>query len=488
MEPIGIITNYFPFLEEETVDVLKAVMNQATNYYDFVVRLGNKACDEDVSLELVYMAAVHVFRIKERNILECLKDKYTDRPEIIIWTFPLLGDSDRTEYRDEYQEVRSKVTKLKLPDWFLIEIYSTLDDWFARTSAETSELIEKIESILNHNNGLDWYKMALIDMESSIHIKNGDFVSSILILQKGLELAEKYDDVYGVMSFNYFLANSLRNHNAKKALEYVEEYNRLAIFLGLPRSMELARHLMGFIHLTRGEYDMALECDFAAIEVYYHNTRPSSTMCGVISTIYSDIEDRTQALHWANEGLRAADGKASSFLHFVKSVALLLSGRLEDAEHHLDELHKLSLQSAAEEDQVCLLYGRGLYELKSKNPQAAIDNLEKALSISEQLNTQITVNRCLIALTQAEIQLASKSGTDDCSGPWMVRLESHARKKEYPGIQMHAAILRAEFLMKQGRKIEAQQVLQDALDILDSPTVKTLRTKIKKMLDDLIIA
>ena len=488
MEPIGTITNYFPFLEEDTVHVLKDVMDQASNYYDFVVRLGNKACDEDVSLELVYMAAVNVSRIKERNILECLKDKYTDRPEIIIWTFPLLGDSDRTEYRDEYQEVRSKVTKLRLPDWFLIEIHLSLDDWFARTSAETSELIEKIESILNRNNDLDWYKTALISMESWVHNMNGDSITSILMLQKGLELAEKYDDIYGVMASNWQLANSLRNHNAQKALEYVEEHNRIAVFLGLPRSMELARHLMGVIHLTRGEYDMALECNFAAIEVYYHNTRPSSTMCGVISTIYNDIEDRTQALHWANEGFRAAGGKGSPILHAAKSIALLLLGRLEDAEHHLDELHKLSLESAAEEDQALLLYGRGFYELKSGNPQAAIDSLEQALSINEQLNTQIAINRCLIALTQAEIQLASESGTQDCSGPWMVRLETHARKKDYPGIQMQAALLRAEFLMKQGRKVEAQQVLRDALDILDSPTVKTLRTKIEKMLDDLIIA
>jgi predicted RNA polymerase sigma factor len=70
----------------------------------------------------------------------------------------------------------------------------------------------------------------------------------------------------------------------------------------------------------------------------------------------------------------------------------------------------------------------------------------------------------------------------------MVRLESHARKKDYPGIQMHAALMRAEFLAKQGRKEEAQEVLQDALDILDSPSVKTLRKKIKKMIDELCVA
>jgi tetratricopeptide (TPR) repeat protein len=168
--------------------------------------------------------------------------------------------------------------------------------------------------------------------------------------------------------------------------------------------------------------------------------------------------------------------------------ALILLGRLDDADHHLNELHKLSLESATEDDQALFLHGRGLYELKSGNHQAAIDSLEQALLIFEQLNKQIGINRCLIALTQAEMQLASKSKTEDTSGPWMVRLESHARKKDYPGIQMHAALLRAEFFAKQGRKEEAQEVLQEALTILDSPTVSTLRTRIQKMLDDLIIA
>ena len=104
------------------------------------------------------------------------------------------------------------------------------------------------------------------------------------------------------------------------------------------------------------------------------------------------------------------------------------------------------------------------------------------------LKIQIQINRILIALTQSEIQLTDESTDDDTSGPWMVKLESHVRRKDYPGIRMHAALLRAQFLAKQGRNEEAKEVLYNALEILDSPTVKTLRSKIQKMLDDLIIA
>lgn len=406
----------------------------------------------------------------------------------MAWTFPLLGFESSTLYRDEVLNVLSRAIETNPPDWMLINLYQYIENWFIRTSSEQVEVIKKVESILDSNPNLACFNLYPHYLQSDLHELEGDFVSSILENQRALELARTSDDVFLVMVLTGGLGLLLRNHNSAKALEYIEEYNRLSMNLGLTRHMELARNRMGVIHLVRGEYDMALECQFAAIEVYYHDTEPSSAMCTVISTHYSDIEDGRQALYWANESFRIAGGKGDVLMHSALSRALIHLERLDDADHHLNILHKLSLESAYEYDQADYLYGRGLYELKSGNPQTAIESLEQALTIYEQLNIQIGINRCLIALTQAEIQLAGESGSEDSSGSWMVRLESHARKKDYPGIQMHAALLRAEFLVKQGRKAEAQEVLQDALDILDSPTVKTLRTKIQKMLDDLIIA
>jgi hypothetical protein len=111
----------------------------------------------------------------------------------------------------------------------------------------------------------------------------GDPVSSILANEKALELARTSDDIFWMMVLTGGLGIVLKNHNAAKALEYIEEYNRLSIKLGLTRHMELARNRMGLIHLARGEYDMALECQYAACEVYYQDTEPSGSMCAIIS-------------------------------------------------------------------------------------------------------------------------------------------------------------------------------------------------------------
>ncbi|MFW9961874.1 MAG: hypothetical protein ACFFDV_12715 [Candidatus Thorarchaeota archaeon] len=487
LEPIGTITNYFPFLEEETIDVLKAIMEKASDYYDFVVRLGNKACDEDVSIELAYIAALHVYRADEWSLQDRLREKFTDTPEVLVWTFSYLIP-DTPLNRDKVSEVLSRAIEKNPPDWMLMDLYYNIGGWLYNNQSELSELVNTLASILNNNPNLACFESYLSNIQSWIHYLEGDGVLSFLVKQRALELAKKVDDFFSVISRTGDLAHMLKDHNALDALEFAEEYNRLGMLSGLPRKMETARHVMGLIHAVRGEYDMAVECQVAAYEVCYHDKGPTSNRCAIASLFSSDIEDGRQALHWANESFRTAGGKGDALMHYAMLRALLLLGRLEDTDHHLDKLHKLSLTSANEPDQAQFLYGRGLYELKSGNPRAAIESLEQALSINEQLNSQIGINRCLIALTEAEIQIAGESGEEDTSGPWMVRLESHARKKDYPGIQMHAALLRAEFLVKQGRKEKAHEVLQDALDILDSSTVKTLRTRIQKMLDDLIIA
>jgi tetratricopeptide (TPR) repeat protein len=488
MKPIGTITNYFPFLEEETQNILSDIMEKASDYYDFVLRLGNMVCDEDVSSELAYFTAVHVFFVREKPLQERLKEKYEDRPEILVWTFPLTGAAESELYRDEAKALLSKVFSTKPPDWMLIDLLFRVDSHFNRTPSESAEMLKQVESILDRNQDLACFETYRHHLRTNIAESEGESVKTLLGYQRGIEIARRFDDVLWLAILTGGLGHFLRNHDATEAMHYTEESNRLSMSLGVPRYMGMARHRMGLIYLVRGEYDMAIECQFAHIEAYYHETGPSSSLAAAISSFYCDIEDGKQALHWANESFRIAGGKGECMMHAIKSRALILLDNLSAADEHVNILHKQSLQTASDNNHLLYLYSRGLYEFTSGMSSDALQTLNEALSLAEILNIQIMINRLLIALTQTEIQLADEAGDEDSSGPWMVRLESHARKKDYPGIQMHAALLRAQFFVKQRRNEEAKEVLCNALEILDSPTVKTLRTKIQKMLDALVIA
>jgi hypothetical protein len=80
----------------------------------------------------------------------------------------------------------------------------------------------------------------------------------------------------------------------------------------------------------------------------------------------------------------------------------------------------------------------------------------------------------------------SKSkGEIESSGQWMTRLEVHSREKNFPGIKMQHALLKAEYQTQIGETEAAQLTLQDALTFTDSPGVKTLRKRILKKIDEL---
>ena len=129
----------------------------------------------------------------------------------------------------------------------------------------------------------------------------------------------------------------------------------------------------------------------------------------------------------------------------------------------------------------------GIYELAKGNTEAALTNLAQALIEFERLNLQISINRCLISLAKAEVQRYQESleSIIGSSESWLSRLEKHAREKDYPGIKIQHALLKAEYQAMIQENEAAILTLKDALTYSDSPGVKTLRKRISELLEEL---
>jgi hypothetical protein len=67
----------------------------------------------------------------------------------------------------------------------------------------------------------------------------------------------------------------------------------------------------------------------------------------------------------------------------------------------------------------------------------------------------------------------------------MTRLRKHAHEKNFKGIMMEHALLKAEYQTLIDEHEAAKQTLSDALEITDSLTVKTLRKRIENKLKEL---
>jgi hypothetical protein len=133
-------------------------------------------------------------------------------------------------------------------------------------------------------------------------------------------------------------------------------------------------------------------------------------------------------------------------------------------------------------------YVSGLFELASDNHEAGFQMLIEALNEAERMDISILLNSILLSLTKAELATLKSSSSKisiDSTGPWMTRLGVHAREKNYPGIRMQHALLKAEYQEMIGEAEAAQLTLQDALTFTDSPGVKTLRNRIQERLQEL---
>ncbi|MFX1271586.1 MAG: hypothetical protein ACFFAX_07850, partial [Promethearchaeota archaeon] len=61
LDPVGTITKYYPFVDEKTRSILNSLMKDSKNYFDFVGRLSAFVLENEVPLNLAFLAAVHAW-------------------------------------------------------------------------------------------------------------------------------------------------------------------------------------------------------------------------------------------------------------------------------------------------------------------------------------------------------------------------------------------------------------------------------------------
>ncbi|MHA2303474.1 MAG: hypothetical protein ACXACD_21245, partial [Candidatus Thorarchaeota archaeon] len=62
-------------------------MEESTNYYDFVLKLGKHVLEEKTSDSLAYLAAVHAWWVRDIELAKSLGQKCEHLPQVRPWTF-----------------------------------------------------------------------------------------------------------------------------------------------------------------------------------------------------------------------------------------------------------------------------------------------------------------------------------------------------------------------------------------------------------------
>ena len=310
----------------------------------------------------------------------------------------------------------------------------------------------------------------------------------------GLEIASKYDDRYNTIILLLTVVNLKRETSINESWTFFEEAHKTAESIGFSVGTVTAMVEMGKVAALRGEYDLAIQCLTKSEEEC--KERQTAYVQNALKTMFMDIAlsmSRTfcsmgngvEALNWAEITYERDQG--SYFSIFEKARSLILLGRLKETTEQLDLVHDLVLKDGREWTYGLYKFVSGLLELAEDKSFEGIQTLEEAFEIFDRINIDLFAVPNLIELTKAEVSTYDIGGDLDTSGPWMSQLEQRARERDYPGILMEHALLKAEFQMKQDEPDAARKTLTDALNIYDSPSVQTLRKKIEERLQSLML-
>ena len=136
MRHLGIITMYYPFIDEETKAFIETSMQKASNYNDFVEILSDRVFDSETSDTLKYLAALHAWRLSATEVKRRLFERFRKDPIIKSWTAP-----HHTMEIDDLLGTLEDAIRVTRKDWLRIELLC-LKIWCEQYRVVTGESLD----------------------------------------------------------------------------------------------------------------------------------------------------------------------------------------------------------------------------------------------------------------------------------------------------------------------------------------------------------
>lgn len=482
---------YHKFINSDDRDIIDGIAVESENYHEFVTRFGEYVNTNDAPSELAHIAIVHAWELRETKVIEKIASRYDEDPFVRPWTYPLRTRSDRLSSSHHIQDAIELAMHDNPSDWIKMNLL-LLKSYALLHTPEGPIALDNAKILLETSSDFLCYRPNIHHIECRlIYEQEGNLTKVIPICQAGLELALEDNNLNQAVWLYRWLGMFTMNTDPHLASQHLEEAHKIAKSLGTPFHIAEALTEMGWVSVILGEYDLALAFYDEARTLSASLDEVSDRHALTLANVWSDLGDAQQAFDWAEWALEwhmNHGSEGDSWVHSSMARALILLGRLDEAVEHLDISREMALRSGQERGIAFFYLVSGLHETFSGEPATAIETLKGALEICERLKTQQYMNRTLLALVRAEIELFKLEGgdeTSDSSGQWMAYLEDIARSKNLPGILIQHSLLKADFQIAQERAVEARETLIKALNIYNSPGVRSLQNqvleKIKKI-------
>jgi tetratricopeptide (TPR) repeat protein len=450
--------------------------------------------DADADESLIHIAAFLAHYLDDIKLIDTIVTSHANVLCAKPWAI-VDKESKVTENHDQLDAIE-KLLDTNPDDWIALQAH-LFKAAILYLVPEAFDSLLSAENLLDANPELDCFRDWFYLTEILLRRYEGDVERVSILREKALKKSREYDDPLSEIAILIQQTEFMMNIDITRAMEFTQTAHVLASELGVPSLKTMAIQGVGMVSAVLGEYDLALHAWIESVEELQARGAPECHSYIRIAQLYADLGEGKNALEWAKIAMEvdersARPGGLDDHIcpHVAMANALIIAGKLDEAEKYIHKSHEIALRSGQELLLSMYYYVQGLFEIASGDASSGKDSLTRALEISDRTNGHpARLNRILLALTKAEIDLYESQGRSDIdpsdSGPWMHRLEHESRKKGLQGIQMQHALLKAEFQEKMDLTNVAIGTLENALSNHDSLGVISLRNQILSKIQEL---
>lgn len=489
MEPIGTITTYFPFIDESTRNVLENTMKEASDYYDFVHRLGELVLNTDCPVMVVYFAIHHAILALEYKLIDSIREKYGDHQLLGPNLFYASAYQGTVEDVKKVHEMADAILATEPEDWISLEMnvmkFEADMRNYPKTVYQTSTM-EKIREIIDSDSRFGFYEIILNDYLAISAHADGDYEGRIRCINKGLRIAEKFDDKVRVAHLLIRKASIVMDYDREESRALLKKaYQLVDSSLGIPSNFAEIVNRLGILDAIRGEFDSAIRRCLQVVTIRERAGLNTGNASLLLSILYNVIGEPESGLEWG----RMTEDQFKSRPYLINRAilnqiwSLILLKRLTEAQVLLDTSRESILKSGDEGQLAWLHFVTGVLEMEQGELSLASSSIEQALRIYEKEGYAYNIQ--LVFLHHlAKIEVYT-SNTTEIVSPSLAILEDKAISEDLPGILGQVLLLKADIAIRNNDELLLREIIQQLRPLTEKENLQFLNPYFDGLLERL---
>ncbi|MHA2142607.1 MAG: hypothetical protein ACXADD_14040, partial [Candidatus Thorarchaeota archaeon] len=465
MEPLGTITMYFPFLDDESREIMQRIMDKAYNYYDFVQRLNHKVLDEDSPDLVVYFAVHHSAMLLDMESIEAIGKKYSKLLIIHPNLFYARVHQGHAEDIEKVHEASDAIIASNPPEWLEAEarfLKFEVDLLHYPKVLYDTENLEILTKMIEESPKFEFYENIMYDCLREKASRDGDIKEVERCTELAIESAERVNDIvrfaYHLRTKSAYLQYSDRIE-AKNVLLRARDLHKS---LGIRAGIASALYQLSKLDAVRGEYNLAIERNLDVISIRESLGLPKAVYAIMLSTLHNVIGDFESGLEWARMAEKDFKHRPAVLPRAIMNQAwsLIELGETTEASMLIDTVREDVLKSGQEILLAWFSFTNGLLEMAEDDLESAAKSFQDALDIYREkgsLDNSMIFMHKLAQLDVARVKSSIGKKQIVLSLSWLDLLEEKALTEDLPGVLGRVHLLKAELAIARNDDVALRQ-------------------------------